>query len=293
MIEIKKIDGVEFDSKDLSVNFLGNYLGYVPSYDGAVFDKNGLAPTILASNAHGNAPKVLEIMPIGNVGGGKTQSRTVYSADGLCPKLCSGMDHGNTIPYIFEIGELEKMNKEAYSLRMVRTEEGKAIRKAYESGEVHHGFNEYREAEPREDGVSNTLTSVQKDNIVLETEKIICAMRGRNKDNPSDRTAGIELEQRLEPQEDGICNTLTSVQKDNLVLEKSQVVYDDYNSNVPEDQSVTPTLTTNCGSSATRNGVKVIKSIKIRQATKDGFILCELGGRRIWNIHPQRHAEEG
>ena len=70
----------------------------------------------------------------------------------------------------------------------------------------------------------------------------------------------IYLEQTLEPQQDGICNTLTNVHKDNMVLEKSQIVYDDYNSNIPEDQSVTPTLTTNCGASATRNGVKIIEA---------------------------------
>ena len=50
-------------------------------------------------------------------------------------------------------------------------------------------------------------------------DKMIVAMRGRNPENPSDRTSGIETEQRLEPQQEGICNTLTSVQKDNLVLE--------------------------------------------------------------------------
>ncbi len=48
---------------------------------------------------------------------------------------------------------------------------------------------------------------------------IICvAMRGRNPDNPSDRTAGIKTEQRLEPKTDGKTNTLTSVQKDNLIM---------------------------------------------------------------------------
>jgi len=51
--------------------------------------------------------------------------------------------------------------------------------------------------------------------------KVIVASRGRNKDNPSDQKQGIELEQRLEPNSEGICNTLTSVQKDNLVLEPS------------------------------------------------------------------------
>ena len=46
-----------------------------------------------------------------------------------------------------------------------------------------------------------------------------CAMRGRNPDNPSDRTPGIYLEQRLEPSFDGIANALTTVQKDSFVLE--------------------------------------------------------------------------
>ena len=45
-------------------------------------------------------------------------------------------------------------------------------------------------------------------------------MRGRNPDNPSDRTKGAPLEQRLEANEQGLCNSLTTVQKDNLVMEK-------------------------------------------------------------------------
>lgn len=48
---------------------------------------------------------------------------------------------------------------------------------------------------------------------------IAAAMRGRNPQNPSDRTAGIATEQRLEIKTDGVVNTLTSVQKDTLVLE--------------------------------------------------------------------------
>lgn len=51
------------------------------------------------------------------------------------------------------------------------------------------------------------------------TEPVICASRGRNTDNPSDRTTGISTEQRLELKKDGCSNTLTSVQKDNMVLE--------------------------------------------------------------------------
>lgn len=111
---------------------------------------------------------------------------------------------------------------DASAVRMVRTEEGKALRKDYESGIVHHGFNEHREMELREDGVSNTLSTVQKDNYICE--KSIVAMRGRNPDNPSDRTVGSPTEQRLEPNSQGICNTLTSVQKDNMVMEKVEVI---------------------------------------------------------------------
>ena len=50
-------------------------------------------------------------------------------------------------------------------------------------------------------------------------ERIIVASRGRNPSNPSDRTTGAPTEQRLEPNSEGLCNTLTSVQKDNYVLE--------------------------------------------------------------------------
>ncbi len=67
-------------------------------------------------------------------------------------------------------------------------------------------------------GLSPTLTSGMGEGGNLQPF-IIAAMRGRNPDNPSDRTAGSPTEQRLEPNSQGICNTLSSVQKDNMVLE--------------------------------------------------------------------------
>lgn len=69
-------------------------------------------------------------------------------------------------------------------------------------------------------------------------ESQIVAMRGRNPDNPLDRTVGSPTEQRLEVNMQGTSNCLTSVQKDNLLLE----------------------------------------NVKIRQATNDGSIECEIGG---------------
>lgn len=50
------------------------------------------------------------------------------------------------------------------------------------------------------------------------------ACRGRYKENPNLRISGLPTEQRLEPNLNGTVNTLTSVQKDNLVMEQEIVV---------------------------------------------------------------------
>ena len=70
-------------------------------------------------------------------------------------------------------------------------------------------------------GCSPTLSTMQGGNQepkILESQ--IVAMRGRNPDNPSDRTTGSPTEQRLEINMQGTSNCLTSVQKDNMVLIK-------------------------------------------------------------------------
>lgn len=70
-------------------------------------------------------------------------------------------------------------------------------------------------------GNSPTLSTMQGGNQepkILESQ--IVAMRGRNPDNPSDRTAGSPTEQRLEPNAQGMCNSLATAQKDNMVLIK-------------------------------------------------------------------------
>lgn len=54
---------------------------------------------------------------------------------------------------------------------MQRTEQGKSLRKAYESHEIKHGFNEFREAVPRNDGMTNTISTVQKDNLLIESNR--------------------------------------------------------------------------------------------------------------------------
>ena len=50
-------------------------------------------------------------------------------------------------------------------------------------------------------------------------EFLIAASRGRDPKDPSNRARGATTEQRLEINKSGICNTLTTVLKDNYVIE--------------------------------------------------------------------------
>lgn len=83
-----------------------------------------------------------------------------------------------------------------------------------------------------------TSTAEVKNN--LSTNYVCVAMRGRNPDNPSDRTSGIHTEQRIEPNMDGKTNCLTSVQKDNLILQRPRG-----NNKGGEFTEKAPTLTSN------------------------------------------------
>ena len=148
-----------------------------------------------------------DVSVIGSLEAKFESTNRIYDVGGCSPTL-STMQGGNKEPKILQ----------ASSIRMVRTEEGKALRKQYENHELQHGFNEYREPELRKDGVTNTLSTVPKDNYVC------VAMRGRNPENPSDRTSGVHTEQCLEINQNGTSNTLTSVQKDNLVMQTNNCI---------------------------------------------------------------------
>lgn len=70
------------------------------------------------------------------------------------------------------------------------------------------------------EAISPTLMTMQGGNRQpFITEPIICRSVGRNPENPSSRKAGEPTEQRLEINKSGCSNTLTTVQKDNYVLE--------------------------------------------------------------------------
>lgn len=93
-----------------------------------------------------------------------------------------------------------------------------ATKKGYSVAEVGDSINfEHPNSQTRRGrigkGVANTLTTS------CNQGTLIGASRGRNPDNPSDRRTGSPTEQRLEINQDGVSNTLTTVQKDNYVVE--------------------------------------------------------------------------
>ena len=74
------------------------------------------------------------------------------------------------------------------------------------------------------EGIAPTLdTNSDKKIIEYKGKEVelpaMCASRGRNLENPSDRSVGQKLEQTIEINTNGVSNTLTTFQKDNYVIE--------------------------------------------------------------------------
>lgn len=81
--------------------------------------------------------------------------------------------------YIKEPIACAMRGREVQCLTPKRTEYGKKVRKEYESGELKESRHNMQQLEPREDGVCNTITSVQKDCLIIEP-KILSYTRDAN-----------------------------------------------------------------------------------------------------------------
>ena len=134
------------------------------------------------------------------------------------------------------------------------------------------------------------IALAQPANLPEGSYKYIVAMRGRNPERPTDRTPGLPTEQRLEMNTEGLVNTLTIVQKDNLVLEQNGFykkaletaekgnaepgdIIDAFNGKVIKS-GISPTITTRPEGKKTA----ILPCVEIKQATKEGSIKCKVGG---------------
>lgn len=128
-----------------------------------VHTMDGFSRTIMGCGHAGNEPKVL-------IQGSPyiAASRGRYTDNGSTEQKLEVNKSGNTNT----ITSVQKDNYvvEPNVLSPKRTEYGKAIRKQYEAVEISESRHNMTEMIPREDGICNTLTTVQKDNYVIEPE---------------------------------------------------------------------------------------------------------------------------
>lgn len=116
-------------------------------------------------------------------------------------------------------------------------------------------------------------------------EPYCVAMRGRNPQNPSDRTTGANTEQRLEPNIQGITNTITSVQKDNLIVEpvikNIGNIYPSggQNGSIFDENGISPTLSSGTTDNSKNGGIGSNNAPKVlvREATKQGYAISKEG----------------
>ena len=210
-----------------------------------------------------------DVNVIGSLESKFESTNRIYDVGGCSPTL-STMQGGNQEPKILEAKQLGFMD----------------------NGTGKHQSNTVYD----ENALCPNITTVDGGGTqqIKVCESQIVAMRGRNPDNPSDRTTGSLTEQRLEVNTQGTSNCLTSVQKDNLVLESQvltpkrtaygkqirkayesgQIQESRHNMTElePRKDDISNTLTT------VQKDNLLLENVKIRQATKDGSIECEIGG---------------
>lgn len=237
-----------------------------------VYEPDGIAPTVHCQQGGNTELKIAEDFVLGGL-----QKHQTPRTDGISPTLTEAMGKGGgQTPIIINMAEpKERFYKQAFeTLKENECEVGDTI----------DAFNK----KVNKSGVCPTLTT-RPEGFKTAILPVVGAMRGRNPEDPSDRTAGVPTEQRLEINEKGLCNALTTVQKDNLVIEedKQDYVSRRYNEfieekgyvpemfvayNKTEIKDVAPTLTGQCSSPSGSSAVlKLETPVKVNVATKQGY----------------------
>lgn len=162
------------------------------------YKTEGISPAITTPTGGGLIPKIIEmkeepkIVSYSRDKKGKIEN---YHTKEVANTIhCSTGTRGNTAQYVLEPKPIVEMNKyssdhgetvsiaepfvvasrgrEPNVLTPKRTEEAKLLRKDYENHRINIQRKYMQQMEPRTDGVSNTITSVQKDNMLFEPLRI-------------------------------------------------------------------------------------------------------------------------
>lgn len=208
---------------------------------GRIYSIEGCSPTLNTCNGGGHEPKIVtttrgsEIASCVRASYFKNGSRNIEENiksgkgyEGIIEKY--GCDKSHNSPQIIERANCITA-KEDKSISNHKSEGTAVIEKIGNINPSGKGINGNVFGE---NGLAPTLTTNKGEGpkiatyslngYLLHTDengniKTIVAMRGRNPENPSDRTVGAPTEQRLEVNINEVSNCLTTVQKDNLVME--------------------------------------------------------------------------
>lgn len=151
------------------------------------------------------------------------------------------------------------------------TKSGYEIAKEGDSINLEHPNSETRRGRVGKQ-VAQTLTTSCNQGVMIG------AMRGRNTENPSDRTKGGNYQQTLEINENGTSNCLSTVQKDNLVVEGIKVIGNYHKSNhsasrIVDNDGIYPSVMENHGTiTATNTNDFRIRKLTVRECARlQGF----------------------
>lgn len=235
------------------------------SQDGIVCNPNGISPTHVAG--HGNCPKVVCPCITPDRLNKRQNGRRFKTNDEPMFTLTAQDRHG-----ILE-GDVK-------ILRNVRTEYGKQIRKDYENGNIEEKRSNMTMLEPRKDDITNTITTVTKDNLLLETNTLNFIGGIGDKDIVGDNkklsrnypqgnrvydTNGIACSQTSNG--GGIGGKTGLYLVGNLDIKGNEQI-----KRVYSEEGISPTLNTMQGGNTQP---KVM--YKVRQATKQGYTIAEEG----------------
>jgi len=122
---------------------------------------------------------------------------------------------GRSEPRVFPIGENDyRINERSIKTRSVRT-----LTAGGHSGGLHSSMTLVKTLQG--DDTLNTIRSGGRGSLTSKHSWDIVqigAMRGRNPENPTSRKSGLATERHLEINKNNTANTITSVQKDNVVI---------------------------------------------------------------------------
>jgi len=189
---VKRLKDVLEDDVDEKYYLSDKMINYLENtkfnQDAALIQKKDICTTLLSSDY--KSPKCIKI--IGNTNpSGNGMNGNVFDSEGISPTLSTNKGEGIKV---------KSATKKGYEI----AKENDSINLSQISSKTRRGRVGKQ--------VAQTLDTACNQAVMIG------AFRGRNPENTNDRTTGAPMQQTLEINKNGTSNTITSVQKDNVII---------------------------------------------------------------------------